>query len=139
MIIKPFMTNTFTKTYPPKRVDIVMLRNIIESKLQSSGVKASVDLGNACGPWQGIAGENRVISIVERGLFFLFITVCYSQRNTQIQLCYNPQIRTWNYADSEHAMRCSQWDMCINTVLSIVEESIVAIAGEPMSHSEDAV
>lgn len=139
MIIKPFITNTITKTYPPKRVDIGLLGKSIASKLQLSGVKASMDLVDACGPWQGITGENRVISIVERGLFSLFITVCYSQRNTQIQFCYNPQIRTWNYVDSEHSMRCSQWDMCINTVLSIVEESVIEIAGEPTSHSEDAV
>ena len=86
---------------------------------------------------KGIGGENRVISIVERGLFILFVTVCYTQTNVQIQICYSPQLKNMNYTDSVHAMRYSQWQMCINTVMSAVESSIFEIAGECASCDTD--
>lgn len=137
MFKKIYVTNTTTYTYPIKRMDIVLLHNVIASKLQQSGIKSSIGFASAAGLWQGIGGENRVISIVERGLFIMFVTVCYTQTNVQIQICYSPQLKNMNYTDSVHAMRYSQWQMCINTVMTAVESSIFEIAGECASCDTD--
>ena len=77
MSFKAYDTNTYSFIYPSKQVDITTLYNAIGEKLQQSGVVVNFSLANGAGLWQGVGGENRVISIIERGLFFCFVTVPY--------------------------------------------------------------
>ena len=118
MSFKAYDANTYSFIYPSKQVDITTLYNAIGEKLQQSGVVVNFSLANGAGLWQGVGGENRVISIIERGLFFCFVTVTYTVNNTMIEICYAPQVKDRNYTDSVRAMRYSQ--------------SIVQVAGKPI-------
>ena len=53
MFKKIYVTNTTTYTYPIKRIDIVLLHNVIASKLQQSGIKSTIGFASAAGFWQG--------------------------------------------------------------------------------------
>ena len=132
MSFKAYDANTYSFIYPSKQVDITTLYNAIGEKLQQSGVVVNFSLANGAGLWQGVGGENRVISIIERGLFFCFVTVTYTVNNTMIEICYAPQVKDRNYTDSVRAMRYSQWDLCSRTVLDAVAKSIVQVAGKPI-------
>lgn len=133
MTFKTYETNTYTFYYPCKRIDISMIFNAIGAKLQQSGLKSALSFAAPAGFWQGIGGENRVISIIERGLFYIYITVCYTQVNAQVQICYSPQVRDRNYTDSVHAMRYSQWDLCAQTALEASISAIAEVAGAPLN------
>ena len=113
--------------------DISMIFNAIGAKLQQSGLKSALSFAAPAGFWQGIGGENRAISIIERGLFYIYITVCYTQVNAQVQICYSPQVRDRNYTDSVHAMRYSQWDLCAQTALEASISAIAEVAGAPLN------
>ena len=139
MGLRILSTNTFTYMFPYKRVDITVLYNTIARNLQESGVRTNIGLSGAAGEWQGITGENRVIYISERGLFTMFITVCYTQKHVQIQICYAPQLKSKVYSDSAHTMRYSQWDMCINSTFDAIKSAVNEIMGKPVSESEEVI
>ena len=77
MTFKTYETNTYTFYYPCKRIDISMIFNAIGAKLQQSGLKSALSFAAPAGFWQGIGGENRVISIIERGLFYIKSRLAY--------------------------------------------------------------
>ncbi len=135
--IRVFFTNTSTYTYPLKRLDIRALAERIKKGFDEAGLRIGMTMAKAAGPWQGVAGENEVITIQQQGLFFMHVTVCYTKKHAQAEICYYPVVRKKGFQDSVHAMRCSQWDMMINSAFEIVRESISEMFGEAESVSEE--
>lgn len=135
--IRALFVQTTTYTYPLKQLNIQALDQAIGKAIAEHGLGVSKTLSKGCGAWAGIGGEQAVISLSVQGLFFMYITVCYTKKHTQVEICYYPVIRKKGFQDSPHAMRSSQWNMMINSTFEIVRECIETVFGTADSVNEE--